>query len=86
MLVVFIIDSLNSLIVKNFTQNSILKKILIKVSNPIFKLFSRYFSKLFYGGSSLTAEYETVDLEERVRFPPAALIKTTKYINQKPTR
>ncbi len=73
-LVVFITDSSNSLIVKNFTQKRFLEKILVKVSNPIFKLFSRYFSKLFYGGSSLMAEYETVDLEERVRFPPAALI------------
>jgi hypothetical protein len=28
----------------------------------------------FYGGSSLTAEYKTVDPVEGVRFPPAALL------------
>ena len=37
------------------------------------KLFSSYILKFLYGGSSLMAELKTVDLVERVQFPPIAL-------------
>ena len=93
-LVVFIIDRLNSLIVKDFTQKIILEKILIKVSNSLKLIFnSRFFNnRYFYGGSSLTVEFRSVEPKEWVRFPPVALLstisylKTTNYINQKQTR
>ncbi len=96
MLVVFIIDRFNSLIVKDFTKKSFLKKILISVSNSLLNFIDRLISILIllysYGGSSLTAEYRPVEPGEWVRFPPVALLntildlKTTKYINQDKTR
>ncbi len=42
-LVVFIIDSANSLIVKNFTQKRVLKEILVKVSNSLLNFIDRFF-------------------------------------------
>ncbi len=76
-LVVFIIDSLNSLIVKDFTQKIILEKILIKVSNSLLNFIDRPISiprvLYSYGGSSSMVEYRPVAPGEWVRFPPAAL-------------
>ena len=82
MQVVFIIDNVNSLIVKNFTQKIILKEILVKVSNSLIKFINRLISNL-YGGSSLTVEYRPVEPKERVRFPPAALFKNNKLYKAK---
>ena len=86
MLVVFIIDSLNSLIVKDFNPKTNSKKILRIVSNPFNQTSNRVFSKFSNGGSSLMAKYRTVAPGLRVRFSPAALFKTTKYLNQNKTR
>lgn len=84
MLVVFIIDILNSLIVKDFNPKINSKKILANVSNSLIKFTDSlsYVLKSFSnGGSSLTAKYRTVELRcrypgLRVRFSPAALIHT----------
>ncbi len=70
----FIIDSSNSLIVEDLSQKNILKLSLYIISNPVLDS-----DRFFYGGSSLTAEYGTVDAynssnpEEGVRFSLAAL-------------
>ena len=79
MLIIFIIDSANSLIVKDFNKKIILYKILVKVSNSLLNFLNRFISMQLFGGSSSAAEYGTVEQscsnpKTRVQLSPAALI------------